>query len=55
MLSRSFFTNFGQGPFPKIAGKTLQADISLPASVILLVLSFGTSYYIKGGRLFQLT
>ena len=21
MLSRSFFPNFGQGPFPKIAGK----------------------------------
>ena len=22
MLSRSFFPNFGQGPFPKIAGKS---------------------------------
>ena len=22
MLSRSFFTNFGEGPFPKIAGKS---------------------------------
>ena len=26
MLSRSFFPNFGQGPFPKIAGKSPVID-----------------------------
>ena len=31
MLSRSFFPNFGQGPFPKIAGKgPIGAEILQP-------------------------
>ena len=38
MLSRSFFPNFGQGPFPKIAGKK---SCSMILASLLVNLSFG--------------
>ena len=33
MLTRSFFLNFGQGPFPKIAGKS---PVCTQVEIILL-------------------
>ena len=36
MLSRSFFPNFGQGPFPKIAGKSPDFLFLISSKILII-------------------
>ena len=47
MLSQSFFPNFGQGPFPKIAGKSPDLCFALNVQRVQLCAEITASWMLK--------
>ena len=48
MLSRSFFPNFGQGPFPKLAGKGPDKNSVKISTVVVYACISMCTYFIIG-------